>query len=207
MPPKDDCCQTNYFTIPASRVVVALLYKYVTGAREMRRQENFNLDLESDCFEDQKWFGVIPGVHVAQVGKPCVRVKVRCSCWTKKGGHFHILVQLCWENDLSILIMIFVWLFLLVFLNFIFLSCLDWACGQRCYLMKYFNFIGCKVITSSKKGVDLWSVKDVSCWRLVCVAKVVVWLLISMRVVTDVQMTIFPKVWSVTRIAVKCILL
>ena len=182
MPPKDDCCQTNYFTIPASRVVIALLYKYVTGTREMRRQENFNLD----CFEDQKWFGVIPGVHVAQVGKPCVRVKVRCSCWTEKGGHLHILVQLCWENDLSILIVIFFWLFLLVFLNFIFLSCLDWTCGQRCYLMKYFNFIGCKVITSSKKGVDLWSVEDVSGWRLVCGAKVVVWLLIGMRVATDV---------------------
>ena len=173
----------------------------------MRRQENFNLDLETGCFVDQTWFGVIPGVHVAQVGKPCIRVKVRCSCWIKKGGHLHILVQLCWENDLLILIMIFFWLFLLVFLNFIFLSCLDWACDQRCYLMKYFNFIGCKVITSSKKGLGLWSAVDVSCWRLVCGAKVRAWLLIDMRVITDVQITTFTKMWSVTRMAVNCLLM
>ena len=148
--------------------------------------------------------GVIPGVHVAQVGKPCVWVKVRCSCWTKKGGRFHILVQICWENDLLMFLMIFFWLFLLGFLNFIFLSCLDWACGQRCYLIKYFNFIGCKVITSSKKGLGLWSVEDVSCWRLVYAAKVGVWLLIDMRVVTDVQIMTSTKGWSVTRIAINC---
>ena len=172
----------------------------------MRRQENFNLDLETGCFVDQTWFGVIPGVHVAQVGKPCIRVKVRCSCWIKKGGHLHILVQLCWENDLLIFLMIFFGYFCWFF-NFIFLSCLDWACDQRCYLMKYFNFIGCKVITSSKKGLGLWSAVDVSCWRLVCGAKVRAWLLIDMRVITDVQITTFTKMWSVTRMAVNCLLM
>ena len=174
----------------------------------MRRQENFNLDLESDCFEDQKWFGVIPGVHVAQVGKPCVRVKVRCSCWTKKDGRFHILVQLCWENDLLIFLMIFFGYFCWFF-NFIFLSCLDWACDQRCYLIKYFNFIWCKVITSSKKGFSLWSVENLSCWRLVCGAKVGAWFLIDILFLgrlTDPQITC-TKAWSATRIAVNCILM
>ena len=122
-------------------------------------------------------------------------------------GRLHILVQLCWENDLLMFLRIFFWLFLLRFFNFIFLSCLDWACGQRCYLIKYFNFIGCKVKTSSKKGAGLWSVEDVSCWRLVCVAKVGVWLLIDMRVVTDVQIITSTKAWSVTRSAVNSILM
>ena len=72
--------------------------------------------------------------------------------------------------------------------------------------MKCLNFIGCKVITSSKKGMDLWSVEDVSCWRLVCVAKVGVRLLIGMRVVTDVEIMTSAKGWSVTRMAVNCIL-
>ena len=97
------------------------------------------------------------------------------------------------------------WLFF-VFFNFISWSCLDWACGQRCYLKKHFNFGWCKVITSSKKGFGLRSVVVVSCWRLVCVAKVAVWLLIGMRVSTDVNVT-STKAWSVSRMADNCILM
>ena len=85
------------------------------------------------------------------------------------------------------------------FLNFISLSCLDWAFGQRCYLKKHFNFGWCKVITSSKKGLGA-----VSWWRLVCVAKVAVWMLIGMRVITDVQIMTSAKAWAVTRTAVNC---
>ena len=103
----------------------------------------------------------------------------------------------------------FYWYFLdiFAFLNCISLSCLDWACGQRCYLKKHFNFGCCKVITSSKKGLGLLSVVEVSCWRLVCVAKVAVWLLIGMRVITDVQIMTCTKGWSVTRTAQNCILM
>ena len=102
----------------------------------------------------------------------------------------------------------FYWYFLdiFAFLNFISLSCLDWAFGQRCYLKKHFNFGWCKVITSSKKGFGLRSVVVVSCWRLVCVAKVAVWLLIGMRVSTDVNVT-STKAWSVSRMADNCILM
>ena len=101
----------------------------------------------------------------------------------------------------------FYWYFLdiFAFLNFISLSCLDWAFGQRCYLKKHFNLSWSKLITSSKKGLGLWSVVDVSCWRLVCVAKVGVWLLIGMGVVTDVQIMTSTKGWSPTRMAVNCI--
>ena len=102
----------------------------------------------------------------------------------------------------------FYWYFLdiFAFINFISLSCLDWAFGQRCYLKKHFNFGWCKVITSSKKGLGLLSAVVVSCWRLVCVAKVAVWMLIGMRVITDVQIMTSAKGWSVTRIAANCML-
>ena len=96
---------------------------------------------------------------------------------------------------------------ILAIFNFISLSCLDWAFGQRCYLKKHFNLSWSKLITSSKKGLGLWSVVDVSCWRLVCAAKVGVWLLIGMRVITDEQIMTCTKPWSVTRIAVNCILM
>ena len=103
----------------------------------------------------------------------------------------------------------FYWYFLdiFAFLYFISLSCLDWTFGQRCYLKKHFNFGWSKVITSSKKGFGLWSAVVVSCWRLICAAKVGVWLLIGMRVITDVQIMTSAKGWSVTRIAVNCMLM
>ena len=103
----------------------------------------------------------------------------------------------------------FYWYFLdiFAFLNFISLSCLDWAFGQRCYLKKHFNFSWCKVITSSKKGLGLLSAVVETCWRLVCVAKVGVWSLIGMRVIADVQIMTCTKGWSVTRIAANCILM
>ena len=93
------------------------------------------------------------------------------------------------------------------FLNFISLTCLNWACGHRCYLKKHFNLSWSKVITSSKKGFGLLSAADVSCWRLVCVAKVGEWFLIDMGVITDEQIMTSTKPWSVTRIAVNCTLM
>ena len=103
----------------------------------------------------------------------------------------------------------FYWYFLTIFaiFNFISLSCLDWAFGQRLYLKKNFNLSWGKLMTSSKKGMGLWSAVDVSCWRLVCAAKVGEWLLIGMRVITDVQITTSTKAWSVTRTAVNCMLM
>ena len=92
------------------------------------------------------------------------------------------------------------------FLNFISSSCFDLAFGQWCYLKKHFNISWCKLITSSKKGFGLRSVVVVSCWRLVCVAKVGEWLL-SWRVINDEQIMTSAKAWSVTRMAVNCMLM
>ena len=153
----------------------------------------------------------MPRVRVAQVGKPCITVKVRCSYWmlnykTRSCIYFGATLLRKWSIDLSIDIFLAI-LAIFAFLNFISSSCFDLAFGQRCYLKKHFNISWCKVITSSKKRFGLWSAADVSCWRLICVAKVGVWLSIAMRVITDVQVMTWTKGWSVTRIAQNCTLM
>ena len=142
----------------------------------------------------------MPRVRVAKVRKPCIRVKVRCNCWmlnykTRSCTYFGATLLRKWSNDLSIDIYLAIFYF---FFNFISSSCFDLAFGQQCYLRKHFNISWCKLKTSSKKGFGLWSAVDVSWWRLVCVAKVGVWLLIGIRVITDVKIT-STKGWSVTR--------
>ena len=115
------------------------------------------------------------------------------------------VMYIFWYNLVEkIIYWCFYWYF--CFFKVISLSCLDWAFGQRFYLKKYFNLSWGKLMTSSKKGSGLWSAVDVSWWRLVCVAKVAVWLLIGMRVITDVQIMTSAKAWSVTRMAVNCTL-
>ena len=151
---------------------------------------------------------VMPRVRVALVGKPCIRMKVRCNCSmlnykTRSCTYFGATLLTKGSIDLSIDVL---WLFLLFF-NFISSSCFDLAFGQWCYLKKHFNISWCKVTTSSKKGLGLWSAVDVSWWRLVCVAKVAVWLLIGMRLITDAEIRTCTKGWSVTRITENCILM
>ena len=118
------------------------------------------------------------------------------------------MVQPCWENDFFIFLMIFFGYFCVCFFkNFISLTCLDWSCGQWCYLKKHFNFSWSKVITSSKKRLGLWSAGEVSCRRLVCVAKVAGWLLVGIRVITDVEIMTSTKGCSLNRTAQNCILM
>ena len=74
------------------------------------------------------------------------------------------------------------------------------ACGQRCYLIEYFNFSWYKFKTSSKKGFCLFSAIDVSFWKLIYLAKVGEWMLIVMRVITDEQIITKTKAWCDTRI-------
>ena len=161
----------------------------------MRRQENFNLDLETDCFEDQTWFGVIPGVHVAQVGKPCVRVKVRCSCWTKKGGHFHILVQLCWENDLSILIMIFFWAIFVGFFKYYFFELFGLSLWSAVLFNEIFQ-LQLVLLDFQQEGS-----RFVECCRRILLE---VGMCGQMQRMTQI---ITSKDWSFTRIAVNCLLM
>ena len=133
------------------------------------------------------------------------KLDVVIECWTKKCGQYIFRGNLVEK----MIYWSFVWYFVAIFafLNFISLSCLDWACGQLCYLKKHFNLRWSKLMTSSKKGFGLWSAVDVSFWRLVCVAKVGVWMLIGMRVITDEQIMTSAKAWSVTRMAANCILM
>ena len=151
----------------------------------------------------------MPRVRVAQVGKPCIRVKVRCNLLNVELQN--AVMYIFWCNLVEKMIdWSFYWHFFdyfFFFFNFISSSCFDLAFGQRCYLKKHFNISWCKVITSSKKGIGLWSVIVVSWWRLVCVAKVGVWLLIGTRVITDVQIMTSTKAWSLTRMAANCILM
>ena len=88
-----------FYNAIALKIVVKILKAYIANVNKTKRVLIYTF-LACPC-------AVIPWVRVARVRKPCVRFKVRCSCWNKKRGHLHILGQPCWENDLLIFLMKF----------------------------------------------------------------------------------------------------
>ena len=72
-------------------------------------------------------------------------------------------------------------------------------------LVKNFNFCWCEIVATSKQRLGLWSIILIPSWWLVCVGKVTIRALVSVGIVSDVQIMTSTKCCSARRITVDCV--